>query len=58
MIREETLDYESAENEARTAPRGLWRGAFDKPWLFRLTVCGQNQPLRKPAKVPAPVSIR
>ena len=58
MIREETLDYETAENEARTAPRGLWRGVFDKPWLFRLTVSGQGQPLRKPAKVPPPIKTR
>ncbi len=45
-------------NEARNTPRGLWRGAFNKPWLFRLTVSGQDQPLRKPAKVPALVSTR
>ena len=51
MIREETLDYEAAENEARSAPRGIWRGLFEKPWIFRLS---GRQPLRKSAKVSPP----
>ena len=51
MIREETLDYEAAENEARSAPRGIWRGLIEKPWIFRLS---GRQPLRKSAKVSQP----
>lgn len=27
--------YAKAENEARTAKRGLWAGSFDRPWEWR-----------------------
>jgi len=28
-------DYVAAENEARKARRGMWRGTFVKPWVWR-----------------------
>lgn len=33
--RKYSSDYISAEQEARTAARGLWRGAFEMPWDWR-----------------------
>ena len=30
-------DYVDAENEARKARRGMWRGTFVKPWQWRIT---------------------
>ena len=30
-----SLDYVDAENEARKAERGMWRGSFMKPWVWR-----------------------
>lgn len=33
-----SLDYVSAEDEARLGFRGLWRGSFAKPWEWRATV--------------------
>ena len=58
MIREETLDYEAAENEARNAPRGLWRGLFEEPWRYRRRAADTGLPLRRPARVSGPVSTR
>ena len=33
--REYSMDYVQAEEEARTAKRGMWRGTFAKPWEWR-----------------------
>jgi endonuclease YncB( thermonuclease family) len=30
-----SMDYVDAENEARKAKRGMWRGTFMKPWVWR-----------------------
>lgn len=30
-----SLDYVDAETEARRARRGMWRGRFEKPWVWR-----------------------
>ena len=30
-----SMDYVNAENEARLAKRGLWKGRFMKPWAWR-----------------------
>ena len=30
-----STDYVDAEDEARKARRGLWRGTFVKPWVWR-----------------------
>lgn len=32
-----SMDYVDAENEARKAKRGLWRGRFMEPWKWRAT---------------------
>jgi endonuclease YncB( thermonuclease family) len=34
-FRKYSLDYVTAEDEARTAKRGIWRGDFDMPWEWR-----------------------
>jgi endonuclease YncB( thermonuclease family) len=34
-FRKYSLDYVSAEDEARTAKRGIWRGEFEPPWEWR-----------------------
>lgn len=34
-FRKYSLDYVSAENEARVAKRGVWRGDFEMPWEWR-----------------------
>lgn len=31
-------DYIDAESEARKAKRGIWRGRFEKPWVWRAVV--------------------
>ena len=31
-------DYVAAENEARKAKRGMWRGTFVKPWKWRASL--------------------
>jgi endonuclease YncB( thermonuclease family) len=33
--RQYSLDYVDAEDMARAAERGLWRGTFQKPWMWR-----------------------
>jgi endonuclease YncB( thermonuclease family) len=33
--RQYSMDYVAAENEARKARRGMWRGTFVKPWEWR-----------------------
>ena len=38
-------DYVDAENEARKAKRGMWRGTFMKPWAWRAS----SPPRRTPA---------
>lgn len=30
-----SIDYVDAEEEARKAKRGMWRGSFVKPWVWR-----------------------
>jgi endonuclease YncB( thermonuclease family) len=30
-----SMDYVDAEDEAREAKRGMWRGSFVKPWVWR-----------------------
>jgi hypothetical protein len=30
-----SMDYVAAEDEARKAKRGMWRGTFVKPWEWR-----------------------
>jgi endonuclease YncB( thermonuclease family) len=30
-----STDYVNAEDEARKAMRGMWRGSFMKPWVWR-----------------------
>ena len=30
-----SMDYVAAEDEARRAKRGMWRGTFVKPWEWR-----------------------
>jgi endonuclease YncB( thermonuclease family) len=40
-------DYVDAEAEARNAKRGMWRGAFVKPWEWRVTA-----PRRPEASMP------
>jgi endonuclease YncB( thermonuclease family) len=32
-----SMDYVDAENEARRARRGIWRGRFVKPWEWRMS---------------------
>lgn len=34
-FRKYSLDYVSAEDEAREAQRGVWRGNFEMPWEWR-----------------------
>jgi endonuclease YncB( thermonuclease family) len=31
------MDSVDAEDEARTAKRGMWRGSFVRPWVWRVT---------------------
>jgi len=38
-----SMDYVAAENEARKAKRGMWRGTFVKPWKWRA-----SSPPRRP----------
>jgi len=33
--RQYSMDYVDAEDEARKAGRGMWRGSFMKPWVWR-----------------------
>jgi endonuclease YncB( thermonuclease family) len=40
-------DYVAAENEARKARRGMWRGTFVKPWVWRAS----SPPRRAPAPI-------
>jgi endonuclease YncB( thermonuclease family) len=48
-FRKYSLDYVSAEDEARVAKRGVWRGDFEMPWEWRAThprhVTGNNDPI-------------
>jgi endonuclease YncB( thermonuclease family) len=37
-------DYVDAENEARKARRGLWRGKFIKPWEWRASAPARTAP--------------
>jgi endonuclease YncB( thermonuclease family) len=40
-----STDYVDAEDEARKAKRGMWRGSFMKPWVWRASQ-GQQTPSR------------
>jgi len=33
--RQYSMDYVDAEKEARKAKRGMWRGTFVNPWMWR-----------------------
>ena len=33
--RQYSTDYVAAENQARKARRGMWRGTFVNPWMWR-----------------------
>jgi endonuclease YncB( thermonuclease family) len=35
-----STDYVDAEDEARKAKRGMWRGSFMKPWVWRASSQG------------------
>jgi endonuclease YncB( thermonuclease family) len=41
--RQYSMDYVDAEDEARKARRGLWRGRFTKPWVWRATAMQRTQ---------------
>ena len=49
-----STDYVAAEDEARKARRGMWRGTFVKPWEWRIS----SPPRRAQAPVPAASGIR
>lgn len=51
--RQYSLDYLRAEEEARKARRGMWRGKFTKPWLWRAS--GTQRPTKNTssARIPA-----
>jgi len=34
--REQSLDYVRSEHGAKNAKRGMWKGEFDPPWIWRL----------------------
>jgi endonuclease YncB( thermonuclease family) len=34
-FRKYSLEYVHAENDAREARRGIWRGEFEMPWEWR-----------------------
>jgi endonuclease YncB( thermonuclease family) len=38
-----STDYIGAEDEAREAKRGMWRGSFIKPWVWRASSQGTRQ---------------
>ena len=42
-------DYVAAENEARKARRGIWRGTFVKPWVWRASL--PPRPTQEPVLV-------
>ena len=46
--RQYSTDYVDAEDEARKAKRGMWRGTFVKPWEWRASL--------PPRRMPAPSS--
>jgi endonuclease YncB( thermonuclease family) len=37
-----STDYVDAEDEARKARRGMWRGKFVKPWQWRIAATGSD----------------
>jgi endonuclease YncB( thermonuclease family) len=37
-----SMDYVDAEDEARKARRGMWRGRFEKPWAWRASSAPQR----------------
>ena len=39
-----STDYVDAEDEARKAKRGMWRGSFVKPWVWRASQGTQAPP--------------
>ena len=41
-----SMDYVAAEDEARKAKRGMWRGSFVKPW-----VCRASQGTQAPSRI-------
>ena len=41
-----STDYVDAEDEARKAKRGMWRGSFMKPWVWRASSQGTQAPAR------------
>jgi endonuclease YncB( thermonuclease family) len=50
-------DYVDAENQARRAKRGMWRGTFVKPWVWRAS--SQPRPTQEPDLVKSgPVGSR
>jgi endonuclease YncB( thermonuclease family) len=42
--RQYSTDYVDAENEARMARRGIWRGRFVKPWEWRIAAARAGTP--------------
>jgi endonuclease YncB( thermonuclease family) len=42
-------DYVDAENQARKAKRGMWRGTFVKPWVWRAS--SRPRPTQEPVLV-------
>jgi len=43
-----SMDYVDAENEARKAKRGMWRGTFKKPWEWRASSMQRVSPTSSP----------
>jgi endonuclease YncB( thermonuclease family) len=51
--RQYSTDYIGAEEGARKAKRGMWRGSFVKPWVWRASSQGTQAPSRV-VPIPAP----
>ena len=45
-----STDYVDAEEKARKARRGMWRGTFTKPWEWRATSKHRAMPIRETAR--------
>jgi len=48
--RQYSKDYVDAERKARRAKRGIWRGAFKKPWEWRANSMQRVTMSRRPAR--------
>lgn len=46
-----SMDYVDAENAAREAKRGLWKGKFVKPWHWRAKSANQAARQKRPQKI-------